>query len=131
MGVLSSKSVLNAARLSGLVVDASEETRFVTRFFLSSLKVATEEASSGKDALRKVVERPFDFMVLEESALNDMTCEEFFHSLASLQLEKAPPIILVSAVADSTRQVFPVAAVLQKPFTVGSLEDAIWSLFPA
>lgn len=115
--------------LRGLVLDGSEDTRFVTRFFLNSLQVVTEECSSGKDALRRLLLEPFDFVVVDQP-IGDMSCDEFLQCLEDARLEPRPQVILVSSSPASFPASDAVAAVLQKPFTVGSLEDAIWTLFP-
>ncbi|ROV58584.1 response regulator [Vibrio ponticus] len=120
--------------LSVLVVDDSEAAREILTTICQSLNFQVEAASSGQEALEKVMEaqaseRPFD-VVLADWKMPEMDGLEFGRQLADLpELNKTPHFVVVTAYDKD--EIIPHLnglnpdACLTKPVTASTLLDTL------
>ena len=110
-------------RLSVLVVEDDPDLRVLVRAVLRDLAGEIDEATTGDEAMEKIVARPYDVVLLDLMLPRQNGFEVY---KAIQQLPKRPRVIVVSAIARYFDDRFDDdVIVLQKPFTNEALVEAV------
>ena len=121
------------SEIAVLVVDDEMNLTLAMRRLLSAEGYRTETANSGEDALRRVKEAHYDVVFLDVN-MPGMNGLETFVKLGEISPQSAVVMITgygktLKAVIEEARSL-GVRAVIDKPFTIDKIREAIRELIP-
>ena len=122
----------NPAALRFLVVDDFSTMRRIVKGLLKDMGVENaEEAEDGVQALEKLKEQPFDFVVSDINMPN-MTGFELLAAIKADDALKHLPVLMVTAEARKEDIVLAAksgaAGYIVKPFTKATLEEKVYKI---